>query len=335
MRICVFGAGGLGAFLGARIAAAGAAEVSLVDRGAHLAALRAQGVGLIEAEGERRIEVAATDDPATLGPQDYVLLAVRAAALPEALPALASLLGPETCVVAFQGGMPWWYFHRHAQVYDALMIEAVDPLGIVWTAIGPERVLGCVATVAAEVVAPGMVRHFAGDAVHIGEPSGEISDRARRLAPVLEAAGLRVSVEARIRSRLWEALWPELAFGPISALTETNAAVLAADAGTRGIAAGLLGEAAAVAAQLGIDPPDPSRVIATAAVAAPLPAMLRDLTAGRPLEIAALLGTLREMGVLTRTPTPPSTGSTRSCACGLWRGRRCPNRSPRLRRRRR
>ncbi|TIV88238.1 MAG: oxidoreductase, partial [Mesorhizobium sp.] len=144
MRICVFGAGAIGGLVGARLAAQGDAEVSLIARGAHLAVLRDKGLTLKSEEGETTVTVRATDQAADLGAQDYVFLALKAHSLPGILASLKPLLGPETAVVTAQNGVPWWYFYRHGGVHEGRRIEAVDPNGVLWEAIGPQRVIGCV-----------------------------------------------------------------------------------------------------------------------------------------------------------------------------------------------
>ena len=219
MKICIFGAGAIGGLIGAKLAAKGEAEVSLIARGPHLAAMRENGLTLREGERETRVAVTATDDPAELGVQDYVILALKAHAVPGILDAIQPLLGPSTAVVTAQNGMPWWYFYEHDGPHAGRRIEAVDPGGRIWHAIGPERAIGCVVYPAAELEAPGIVHHVEGDRLPLGEPSGEKTERVTALSRVLVAAGLRAPVRPQIRNDIWVKLWGNLSFNPISALT--------------------------------------------------------------------------------------------------------------------
>ncbi len=251
MKVCVFGAGGAGGLIAAHLALSGRAEVSLVARGAHLDALRGQGLRLLGLAGETRVDVGASDDSSTLGPQDYVVLALRAPAVTAALPAIAMLLGPETCLVTIQNGIPWWYFHRHGGVFEKLMLDATNSLGRIWLTLGPERALGCVLHVRAERTGPGVVRHLGGGCMAMGEPSGETTPRATAFAGALETGGLAVSLEPQIRARVWARMSRDAFLGPVASLTGATPAALAADPGTRAVLAALRTEAAAVAAAFG------------------------------------------------------------------------------------
>jgi 2-dehydropantoate 2-reductase len=305
MRVAIYGAGAIGGFLGARLAAAGA-DVSLIARGAHLAAMRARGLTLIEAGAETTRPVRAAEDPAELGPQDAVIVALKAHSAPAAAAAMRALFHDRTTVVWAVNGLPWWYFHRHGGPFEGRRIEAVDPGGVLWEAIGPERVLGCVVYPAAEVAAPGVVRHIEGNRFPLGEPSGERTERAERIAALLSAAGLRAPVRPRIRDELWVKLWGNLSFNPISALTLATLDVICTDPGTRAVARAMMREAQAIAEALGVRfPVDVERRIdGAAAVGAHRTSMLQDLEAGRPMEIDALVTAVQELGRLTGLPTP-------------------------------
>ncbi len=305
MRICIYGAGAIGGFLGAKLAAAGA-EVSLVARGPHLAAMQARGLRLIEAGREATLPVRAAADPAELGPQDAVIVALKAHSAPAAAPAMRALFHQGTTVVWAVNGLPWWYFHRHGGPHEGRRIAAVDPGGVLWEGIGPERVLGCVVYPAVEVAEPGVVRHVEGNRFSLGEPSGEKSERAERLAGALAAAGLRAPVRPRIRDEIWVKLWGNLSFNPISALTHATLDILCTDPGTRAVARAMMREAQAIAEGLGVRfPVDVERRIdGGAAVGAHRTSMLQDLLAGRPMEIDALVTAVQELGRLTGTPTP-------------------------------
>jgi 2-dehydropantoate 2-reductase len=306
MRIAVFGAGAIGGHLAAKLAAAGRVDLSLVARGEHLAALRENGLRLIEGDTDATWPVKASADAAELGIQDYVVLTMKAHSVPPALPAIAPLLGPETAVVTMQNGIPWWYFHRSGGPHEGTRIEAVDPGGVISAALGPDRAIGTAVYVAAEVEAPGVIRHQYGARISLGEPSGEKSERATRLAEEMIAAGMQAPVRTDIRSEIWVKLWGNLSFNPISALTDSTLAEITGDPGTRAVARTMMVEAQAVAEALGVRfPIDVDKRIAGAAgVGAHRTSMLQDLERGRPMEIDALVTAVQELGRLTGHPTP-------------------------------
>ncbi len=307
MKICVFGAGAIGGFVGAKLAAKGDAEVSLVARGAHLAAMRANGLALRGKDGTTtNVRVSATDDPAALGPQDAVILALKAHSVSAVLESLKPLLGPQTAVVTAQNGVPWWYFYKHGGAYDGRRVEAVDAGARIWDAIGPERAVGSVVYIAAEIDAPGVIHHVEGDRLPLGEPSGEKSERVTALSRLLVNAGIRAAVRPDIRTDIWVKLWGNLSFNPISALTGATLEGIARDPGTRGVARAMMVEAEAIANALGVKfPIDVDRRIAGAEeVGAHKTSMLQDLERGRPMEIDALVTAVQELGRLTNTPTP-------------------------------
>ena len=306
MRICVFGAGAIGGYLAAKLAAGGKTDLSLVARGPHLEAIRKNGLKLIEAGTETVHDVRATDRPSELGEQDYVIVALKAHSVTGSLDTIAPLLGPATAVVTAQNGVPWWFFYRSGGPLDGQRLEAVDPGGRIWERIGPERAIGCVVYPAAEVEAPGVIRHVEGDRFPLGEPSGEKSERVARLAEALVAAGIKAPVRSDIRSDIWVKLWGNLSFNPISALTGGTLAEIVADPGTRAAARAMMVEAQAIGEKLGVRfPIDVDRRIAgAAAVGAHKTSMLQDLERGRPMEIDALVTAVEELGRLTGTPTP-------------------------------
>jgi 2-dehydropantoate 2-reductase len=305
MKICIFGAGAIGGYMGAKLAQAGA-DVSLVARGPHLAAMRAKGLTLIEEEGTFTVPVTASDDPAALGPQDYVVITLKAHSVPPVVGRMAPLLGPDTTVVMGVNGVPWWYFHGVEGKLAGTRLESVDPGGAQWAGIGPERVLGCVVYPAAEVSEPGTIRHIEGNRFSLGEPDGAKSERAVRLSEALGTAGLKAPVRPRIRDEIWVKLWGNLSFNPISALTHATLDVLCTDPSTRAVARGMMLEAQAIAEKLGVKfPIDVDRRIdGGAAVGAHRTSMLQDLDAGRPMEIDALVTAVQELGHLTGVPTP-------------------------------
>lgn len=305
MKICIFGAGAIGGYMGAKLAEAGA-DVSLVARGPHLAAMQANGLTLIE-EGERKtVAVTASDDAATLGVQDYVIVTLKAHSVPAVVPKMAPLIGPETTIVSGVNGVPWWYFHKIGGPLEGTRLTSVDPGNAQWDGFGPDRVLGCVVYPAAEVIEPGVIKHFEGNRFSLGEPDGSKSDRAIRLAQALSAAGLKAPVRPRLRDEIWVKLWGNLSFNPISALTHATLDVLCTDPGTRAVARSMMLEAQVVAEALGVKfPIDVERRIdGGAAVGAHRTSMLQDLDAGRPMEIDALLGSVQELGRVTGQATP-------------------------------
>ena len=306
MKVCVFGAGAIGGLVGARLAERTDAEVSLIARGPHLAAMRENGLKVRDHDGETTVKVTATDDPAKLGHQDFVLIALKAHSVPAILASLKPLLGPDTAVVTAQNGVPWWYFYRSGDEHEGRRIEAVDPGGRIWDTIGPERAIGCVVHPAADLEEPGVVRHTEGERFPLGEPSGEKSERALALSKLLVAAGFRAPVRPNIRSEIWVKLWGNVSFNPISALTGGTLAAICKHDGTRDVARAMMLEAQGVAEALGIKfPIDVDKRIAGAAeVGEHKTSMLQDLELGRPMEVDALVTAVQELGRLTGRPTP-------------------------------
>ncbi len=306
MKIAVFGAGAIGGYVAAKLAAAGRVELSVVARGAHLDAMRESGLRLIEGDEEQAIPVKAASSAAELGVQDYVVLALKAHSVGPALDQFAPLIGEGTSIVTMQNGVPWWYFYRLKGPFEGRRIEAVDPSGAIWDAIGPQRAIGSVVYPAAEVDAPGLIRHIDGRRFSLGEPSGEKSERVTRLAEEFIAAGLQAPVREDIRSEIWLKLWGNLSFNPISALTGSTLADIVADESTRALAKAMMLEAQAVAEMLGVSFPVSvdKRIKGAGDVGAHKTSMLQDLERGRPMEIDALVTAVQEMGRLTSKPTP-------------------------------
>ena len=307
-RICIVGAGAIGAYFGLELAEGGA-NVSLIARGPHLAAMQADGVR-VRADGEeRRAEIRATDDPAELGPQDAVIITLKAHSVPEICERLQPLLGPETAVVTASNGIPWWYFHRLEGPYEGRRIAAVDPDGTQWELLGPERAIGCVIFAAGEIVEPGVIEisgHLSQKRLPFGEPDGSRSERVQALSRAFIAAGFKSPVRPDIRSDIWVKLWGNLAFNPVSALTGATLEDIARDAGTRAVVRTMMVEGQAVGEALGarfaIDVD--KRIEGAEQVGAHRTSMLQDLTLGRPMEIEALVGVVSELGRLVGVPTP-------------------------------
>ena len=306
MKVCIYGAGAIGGYLGVQLSQVPGVEVSLVARGAHLAALRENGLTL-QIDGQTRVaRLAATDDPAELGPQDAVIVALKAHQAWEAAERMAPLLGPETAVVTCQNGVPWWYFHGIAGDCAGRRLASVDPDDRQWSALGPERAIGCVVYPAAEIVAPGVVQHIYGDKFALGEPDGSLSPRCQALGAALEAGGLKAPVLANIRDEIWLKLWGNLCFNPLSALTRATLDVVATDPGSRALAKAMMTEAEAIARAHGADfrVDIERRINGAARVGAHRTSMLQDLERGRPLEIDALLTAVQEMGRMIGAATP-------------------------------
>lgn len=306
MKICIFGAGAIGGYMAAKLAQAGA-DVAIVARGPHLAAIRAKGLTLIEEGADPvTVQVRASDSADDLGPQDYVIVTLKAHSVPPVVGAMQPLIGPHTTIVSGVNGVPWWYFHKIGGPLEGTRLDSVDPGGVQWDGFGPDRVLGCVVYPAAEVSEPGTIRHIEGNRFSLGEPDGSKSDRATALSQALQAAGLKAPVRPKLRDEIWVKLWGNLSFNPISALTHATLDVLCTDPGTRAVARSMMVEAQEIAEKLGVTfPIDVDRRIdGGAAVGAHRTSMLQDLMAGRPMEIDALVRSVQELGRITGTATP-------------------------------
>jgi len=226
MKICIFGAGAIGGYMGVKLAQAGA-DVSLVARGPHLAAMKDKGLTLIEEGGDpQTVAVTASDNPADLGPQDYVIVTLKAHSVPPIVDKMQPLIGPHTTIVSGVNGVPWWYFHKIGGDLEGTRLATVDPGDAQWNGFGPDQVLGCVVYPAAEVSEPGTIRHIEGNRFSLGEPDGSKSERAMALSKALSAAGLKAPVRPRLRDEIWVKLWGNLSFNPISALTHATLDVL-------------------------------------------------------------------------------------------------------------
>ena len=307
MKIAIIGAGGIGAYVGARLALAGE-QVTFLARGANLEALRARGVRLVLPDGSEHLasNVAATDDYAAAGPQDLVIIAVKAHQVEAIAAQVPRLLGPETIVVPMQNGIPYWYFHCHGGELAGRRIAAVDPTGAIAAGIPPQRVIGCVVYPAAELTAPGVVKVVEGDRFPVGEPDGSSSSRVARVSECFKRAGFKAPVLENVRAEIWLKLWGNLTFNPISALTHATLVDICQHAGTRELAVAMMTEAQNVANRLGITlrVSLEQRIAGAEKVGRHKTSMLQDVEAGRTLELDALLGAVVELGHLTQTPTP-------------------------------
>ena len=305
MKVCIYGAGAIGGYMGALMHRAGA-EVGFVARGAHLDAMRRNGVRVLLDDEEVVAHPHCTDDPAELGPQDYVVIALKAHSVPGVVHSMAPLLGNDTGIVTAINGIPYWYFYRHGGVHEGSTLESIDPGGRQWSVLRPERAIGCVVYPATEVVEPGVIKHVYGDKFPLGEPSGERTERVARLSEMMQAAGLRAPVLDNIRDEIWLKLWGNLCFNPISALTHATLDVIASDAGTRAVAKAMMLEAKAIGdrIEVGFRVDVERRIDGAGAVGAHKTSMLQDLERGRPMEIDPLVTVVQEMGQLVGVPTP-------------------------------
>lgn len=305
MRICIYGAGAIGGYLGVALTEVGA-DVTLIARGPHLEAMQKNGVTLLMGDEKRVAHPFCTDDPAEAGHQDYVIIMLKAHSLPGIVETVQPLLGPETAVVTGVNGIPWWYFYRLEGPWCDYQLESVDPGGKLWERIGPERAIGCVIYPATEVIEPGVIQHLDGDRFSLGEPDGEKTERVTQLSQVLRKAGLKAPVRAQIRNDIWIKLWGNLCFNPISALTHATLDVIATDPGTQSVARAMMLEAQAIGEKLGVrfGIDVDRRIAGAAAVGAHKTSMLQDLERGRPVEIDALLTVVQEMGQLVEVNMP-------------------------------
>ena len=305
MKICIFGAGAIGGYMGVKLAQVGT-DVSLVARGPHLEAMKKNGLRLIEGESDVTVPVAASENPEDLGFQDYLILTLKAHSVPSIIEKVRPLVNEKTTIVSGVNGIPWWYFHKIGGEFEGAKLASVDPGNVQWESFGPSKVLGCVVYPAAEVLEPGVIKHIEGNRFSLGEPDGSKSDRALKLSKVLTEAGLKAPVRPKLRDEIWVKLWGNLSFNPISALTHATLDVLCTDIGTREVVRKMMLEAQSIAEKLGVNfPIDVERRIdGGAAVGAHRTSMLQDLDQGRPMEIDALVTSVQELGRITKTPTP-------------------------------
>jgi len=306
MKVCILGAGAIGGFIGTRLAARGQAQVSALARGATLEALRRHGWRL--QQGGELIQApcaAASADAAELGVQDLVVIAVKGPALTQVARGIAPLIGPRTVVLPAMNGVPWWFGHDVAALGQA-PLEAVDPGGVVAAAIPFETVLGCVVHAAAFTAEPGLVVHKMGAGLIVGEPAGGASARLDAVAALLREAGFDVTVSADVRRDVWYKLWGNLTMNPVSAITGATADLVLADPLVRGFCSQAMQEAAAIGALLGcpIEQTPEDRHAITARLGAFKTSMLQDVEAGRPIELDAIVGAVRELGQRLGRPTP-------------------------------
>jgi len=304
-KICVFGAGAIGGYVGARLALRGEAEVSLVARGAHLAAMRTGGLALRQAGETLIVRPRLTDQPDELGPQDFIILTLKAHAIAPAIEAMLPLVGKDTAILFAQNGLPWWYFHGFGGAHEGRRLASVDPGGVIWSRLGPGRAIGSVVWLAAELEAPGVVVHNYGDRMPIGEPTGEKTPRAALLSRLLTEAGLKSPLRPNLRNEIWLKLWGNLSFNPVSVLTGGTLGELATDPGTRRVIAAMMVESRAVAEAFGVSfaVDIDERIDMALKAGSHRTSMLQDVEAGRPTELEALLGSVIELAAIAGQET--------------------------------
>jgi 2-dehydropantoate 2-reductase len=307
MKVAIIGAGAIGGYVGVKLALAGE-DVTFIVRGANLTAIRKNGMKLIEHDGNELVatNVTATDDYAEAGPQDLVILALKAHQVDAVAQEVPKLFGPDTVVVTMQNGIPFWYFHQHGGPFEGRQVVSVDPTGQLAKLIPAERILGCVVYPASELMAPGVVRHIEGERFPLGELDGSNSARVNAISECFVKAGFKAPVLDNIRSEIWLKLWGNLTFNPISALGHSTLVDICQYLPSRELAASMMREAQSVAGKLGIEfrVSLDKRIAGAEKVGKHKTSMLQDVEAGRSTEIDALVGSVIELGRMTDTPTP-------------------------------
>ena len=310
MKVCIVGAGAIGGVFGGwlgRSLPPAELALSVLARGETLTALQRDGLHLESADGAKAaVRVRAESDAQRLGPQDLVVLAVKAPSLASVAALAAPLLAPHTQVLVAMNGVPWWFFDHLPGECQGLRLASVDPGDAVRAAIPTRHVIGCVVHLSSTVPAPGRIRHGMGNGLIIGEPAGGDSERLASLAALLTRAGFAVTVSPLIQRDIWFKLWGNMTVNPISALTGATADRILDDPLTRAVCSAVMLEAQAIGARFGcaIDQTPEQRHAVTRKLGAFKTSMLQDLEAGRPLELDALVGAVREIGQHLAIPTP-------------------------------
>ena len=306
MRVCVVGAGAIGGMIAVKLALAGEG-VCVIDRGAHLAAIKRDGLRLRwQDDTQLSAKFPAFEAAAEAGKQDLVVLAVKSYDLDQAVDGIEHLFGPETMVMTVQNGIPWWYFQREGGKHAGRSLASLDPNGVLARAVDPERIIGCVSYPAAAVTGPGMVHHIEGERFPVGELDGRETERVTRVRETFTKSGLKSRVISDIRAEIWLKALGSLSFNPISALTHATMEEICRYPGTRQLAADMMAEAQVIAEKLGITFRHTleKRLQGAEKVGPHKTSMLQDVEGGHQLETDALVGSVIEMGRITGTPTP-------------------------------
>ncbi len=308
MKICIYGAGAIGGWMGSELARAGC-SVSVVARGVTLDALQRHGLRLRLHGNDGRVTsqaVVCSANPADLGVQELVVLAVKAPSLPEVARQIAPLMGPNTMVLTAMNGVPWWFLQGFGGTLAGTHLTSVDPDGALARAVPARHIVGCVVHASCSLDAPGQVRHRFGNKLILGEPSGEKTIRVRQLAALLEKAGFEAQVSGQIQKDIWFKLWGNMTVNPISALTGATTDLIMGDDLVRGFVSSVMLEAKEIGARIGItiDQQPEDRHAVTLKLGAFKTSMLQDVEAGKAVELDALVSAVKELGQLTQVPTP-------------------------------
>ncbi len=328
MKFLIAGAGAIGAYIGARLAHAGF-DTTLFARGPHLKAMQEHGVRVKSVEEDFYAHPRVVGSLEEAGVVDVVFLGVKAHSLPQLVPHLRPVLGPETTVVSTQNGIPWWYFQNFGGEWDNLRLERIDPGGVISSAIEARRVVGSVVYLATEIVSPGVIQHIEGNRISLGEPDGARSERCRQIAEALVASGLRCPITTHIREEIWVKILGNASVNPVSALTRTTVVQIVRDPGAREVIRKIMEEVEAVSNKLGMELPISieQRLAGAEKVGEHKTSMLQDLEAGRPMELEALVGSVAELGEKVGVPMP-HTRMVYHCAKLLGRNSAGPNSKP-------
>ena len=306
MKVCIVGAGAIGGYMAVRIANAGH-DVSVIARGPHLSAIKARGMKLIEENDEFVAEnLTATEFVGELGPMDVVLLALKAHQIAPIVNDMSVLLGPDTVIVTLQNGIPWWYFQNFVGDYANRVVETVDPGGLLFKSIDPERLIGCIAYPATTISKPGVIQHIEGSRFPVGELCGMKTERVQKVSDLFTESGFKSRILDDIRSEIWLKLWGNLTFNPISALSHSTVVDICQFPLTRQLAATMMTEAQTVGERLGAHfrIPMEKRIAGAESVGKHKTSMLQDVEAGKPMEIESMLGAVIELAEVTGIQTP-------------------------------
>ena len=305
MKICIYGAGAIGSLMGVHLARQGA-TVSVVEVGPTLAAIQQNGLRVIEKGAVETASVTASCDPASLGPHDLVIIAVKGPTLKFVAPRIAALFGPDTTILTAMNGVPWWFFHGFGGAFEGTQLLSVDPDGSIGRGIPVERVLGCVVHLSSKFVEPGVVEHVSGNRLIIGEPNNTDTPRLRQIESLLTQAGFEITVSNSIQKDIWLKLLGNMTHNPISALTGATMDRILNDPLVSNLCIKAMYEATAVGNKFGCIPKDtPEQRQETArSLGAFKTSMLQDVEAGKALEIDALVAAVSEIGNKVSVPTP-------------------------------
>jgi len=324
MKVCIFGAGAIGGYVAVKLAETGH-DVSVVARGAQLEAIKAKGLTLQQGGMRYHARPKAAADPAALGAQDYVFLAVKAPALPAAAAQLAPLLGPDTAVVTAMNGIPWWFFHGFGK-FHGTRFDSIDPAGALSQALPPERIIGCVLHIACSVPEPALIVHNSQNRFFLGDLDGKTSPRLARVVDAMKQAGMEAEARPDIRHDVWVKLLGNLTFAPVSILTQATNDAMAKDAGVRRVFAAMIEEANAVGAHYGLssDMSVEARIDLGGSLKGFRTSMLQDMDKGRPVELDTIVRAVIDMGKKAGVPTPVidtvfSLAAQRAGHAGIYR----------------